>query len=83
MIVLTATCKNGAIALNHPSFNELEGKLVRILVEEIDEQSGSDDDSFSDEISTRDLMNLAMVGGSFDFLYDEPDIYTLEDGEPV
>jgi hypothetical protein len=83
MIVLTATCKNGAIALNHPSFNELEGKLVRILVEEIDEQSGSDNDSFSDEISTRDLMNLAMVGGSFDFLYDEPDIYTLEDGEPV
>jgi hypothetical protein len=83
MIVLTATCKNGAIALNHPSFNELEGKLVRILVEEIDEQSGSDNDSFSDEISTRDLMNLAMVGGSFAFLYDEPDIYTLEDGEPV
>ena len=44
MIVLTATCKNGAIALNHPLPNELEGKRVRILVEEIDEQSESDRD---------------------------------------
>ena len=44
MIVLTATCKNGAIALNHPLPNELEGKEVRILVEEIDEQSESDRD---------------------------------------
>jgi hypothetical protein len=83
MIVLTATCKNGAIALNHPSLSDLEGKQVRILVEEIDEQSGSDNDSFSEEVSNRDLMNLAMAGGSFDFLYDEPDLYTLEDGEPV
>ncbi|MFZ4556941.1 MAG: hypothetical protein ACOYN8_11290 [Pseudanabaena sp.] len=83
MIVLTTTCKNGAIALNHPSLSDLEGKQVRILVEEIDEQSGSDNDSFTEEVSTRDLMNLAMAGGSFDFLYDEPDLYTLEDGEPV
>jgi len=44
MIVLTTTCKNGAIALNHPSLSDLEGKQVRILVEEIDEQSGSDND---------------------------------------
>lgn len=35
------------------------------------------------EVSTKDMMNLAMVGGSFDFLHDEPDLYTLEDGEPV
>ncbi len=35
------------------------------------------------EVSTKDMMNLAMVGGSFDFLYDEPDIYTHQDGEPV
>lgn len=33
--------------------------------------------------STQELMNLAQIGGSFDFLYDQPDIYTLEDGEPV
>ncbi len=44
MIVLTATCKNGAIALNHPLPNELEGKRVKILVEEIDQQSESDRD---------------------------------------
>ena len=35
------------------------------------------------EVSTKDMMNLAIVGGSFDFLYDEPDVYTHEDGEPV
>ena len=44
MIVLTATCKNGAIALNHPLPNELESKEVRILVEEIDQQIESDRD---------------------------------------
>lgn len=35
------------------------------------------------EPSTQELMNLAQTGGAFNFLYDEPDIYTLEDGEPV
>jgi len=35
------------------------------------------------EISTKEITNLAMVGGSFDFLNDEPDIYSLADGEPV
>jgi hypothetical protein len=33
--------------------------------------------------STRNLMQLAQIGGSFNFLYDEPDLYTLEDGEPI
>jgi hypothetical protein len=28
-------------------------------------------------------MQLAMQGGAFDFLHDEPDLYTLEDGEPI
>jgi len=31
------------------------------------------------EISTKEIINLAMVGGSFDFLNDEPDIYSLAD----
>ncbi len=35
------------------------------------------------EPSTQELMQLALFGGSFNFLDDEPDIYTLEDGEPV
>lgn len=33
--------------------------------------------------STPELMHLVESGGAFEFLYDEPDLYTLEDGEPV
>ena len=33
--------------------------------------------------SAKELENLAQTGGVFDFLHDEPDIYTLEDGEPI
>jgi hypothetical protein len=35
------------------------------------------------EPSIQELMHLADQGGAFDFLHDEPDIYTLDDGEPV
>jgi hypothetical protein len=35
MLVLTATCKNGSISLNESLPTELEGKQVRIVVEEI------------------------------------------------
>lgn len=35
------------------------------------------------EPSTKELMQLAQAGNSFDFLQDEPDIYSLKDGEPV
>ncbi len=33
--------------------------------------------------STRDLMQLGQSDGSFNFLYNESDLYTLEDGEPI
>ena len=33
--------------------------------------------------STTELMQLAQNGASLDFLYEEPDLYTLEDGEPI
>lgn len=33
--------------------------------------------------STSELVQLAQSGGCVDFLNDEPDIYTLEDGEPI
>ena len=33
--------------------------------------------------SVREIANLAQMGGSFDFLEHEPDLYTLDDGEPV
>ena len=33
--------------------------------------------------STKELMQLAQAGHSFDFLQDQPDIYSLKDGESV
>ncbi|MCU0547089.1 MAG: hypothetical protein MUE44_33840 [Oscillatoriaceae cyanobacterium Prado104] len=33
--------------------------------------------------STAEITQLAQSGGAFDFLQDEPDIYTLEDGEQI
>lgn len=36
-----------------------------------------------DGISAEDLFRLSMASGAFDWLADEPDIYTLDDGEPV
>jgi hypothetical protein len=32
---------------------------------------------------TAEISQLAESGGAFQFLRDEPDIYTLEDGEPI
>ncbi|MCC5629803.1 hypothetical protein [Nostoc sphaeroides] len=37
----------------------------------------------SSEPSTRDLMLLAQSRGAFNFLENEPDIYSLKDGEPI
>jgi len=37
----------------------------------------------SDDISSEELMRLAMQGGGFDWLAQEPDTYSIEDGEPV
>jgi predicted DNA-binding antitoxin AbrB/MazE fold protein len=33
--------------------------------------------------TTKELTTLASQSGSFDFLAQEPDIYSLEDGEPI
>ena len=33
--------------------------------------------------STLELMHLADRGGAFDFWHDEPDLYTVADGEPI
>lgn len=35
------------------------------------------------ELSSSDLAELAMKGGAFDDLADEPDLYIFSDGEPV
>jgi hypothetical protein len=36
-----------------------------------------------DEPTSAELAELAQRGGSFDWLADEPDLYSDEDGEPV
>ncbi|MCJ2542486.1 hypothetical protein [Thermostichus vulcanus] len=33
--------------------------------------------------SSPDLITLALRGNSFEFLDDEPDLYSLDDGEPM
>lgn len=33
--------------------------------------------------SQQEVVSLAEASNAFDFLNDEPDIYSLEDGEPV
>jgi hypothetical protein len=33
--------------------------------------------------TTQELTSLALKSGSFDFLSQEPDIYSLADGEPI
>jgi len=33
--------------------------------------------------STVEITQLGQSGGAFQFLDDEPDIYTLEDGQPI
>lgn len=35
------------------------------------------------EPKTVELMQMTQNNGSFDFLSEEPNLYTLEDGEPV
>jgi hypothetical protein len=35
------------------------------------------------EITTKEITHLAEQSNTFNFLLNEPDIYTLEDGEPI
>lgn len=35
-----------------------------------------------EELTSDDLVAVAQYGGAFDWLRDEPDLYTEEDGEP-
>ena len=37
----------------------------------------------ADELSSPELAALAERGGALDWLVDEPDLYSLDDGEPV
>ena len=37
----------------------------------------------NNQVTTQELTDLAQKSHSFDFLNDEPNLYTLEDGEPI
>ncbi|WP_243147577.1 hypothetical protein [Scytonema sp. UIC 10036] len=65
-------------------------KLVNTLIEIIRSLSPEERKILTQELlfddsepSNQEIMKIAEMGSVFDFLHDEPDIYTLEDGEPV
>jgi hypothetical protein len=65
-------------------------KLVNTLIQIIRSLSQEERQILKEELffestepSHQELMQLAQRGGAFDFLHDEPNIYTLEDGEPI
>ncbi|GBF79250.1 hypothetical protein [Aphanothece sacrum] len=60
--------------------------LIQIIQSLSEEESTLLEQKLADKISyssAKEIENLVQIGGAFDFLYDEPDIYTLEDGEPI
>ncbi len=68
----------------------LNTKLVETLIQVIQTLSLEERFLFEEklfletsEISTKEIMDLARSGSSFDFLDREPDIYSIEDGYPI
>ncbi len=37
----------------------------------------------TNQVTTQEIRNLTKQSNSFDFLNDEPDLYTLDDGEAI
>lgn len=65
-------------------------KLVESIIQVIQSLSAPEQAMLLDKLlgevpypSTSEMMHLAEQGGSFDFWYEEPDLYTPQDGEPV
>jgi hypothetical protein len=60
-------------------------QLVESLVQAIralsTEERAALEEKLFDEPTATDSATLALRGGSFDFLADEPDLYSFEDGE--
>ena len=76
--------------LNAPKKLVMNTKLVDSLVQLIsslskEERSLLEQKLFFDspEPTARELTQLAQVGRAFDFLEHEPDLYMLEDVEPI
>jgi hypothetical protein len=64
-------------------------KLVKSIIQVILSLSKEEQDFLKQELSIEqsepsafEFMQLSQNGG-LDFLYDEPDLYTLADGEPI
>jgi hypothetical protein len=65
-------------------------QLVESLVQTIQALSAEERSLFERKLygeisypSTQELAELSDRSPAFDFLKDEPDLYTLEDGEPI
>ncbi len=65
-------------------------KLVKSLVKTVQSLTPEERKLFEQElffstgeVTTAEIVNLAEKSNSFDFLNDEPDIYSLEDGEAI
>ncbi len=65
-------------------------KLIESLVQIIhslseEEQALLEEKLFFDPAypASSEIRNIALHSNSFDFLAEEPDLYTLEDGEPI
>lgn len=65
-------------------------KLVKSITQVILSLSKEEQDLLKQELtlelsepSTHEFMQLSQTGRALDFLYDEPDLYTLADGEPI
>ncbi|MCL1490825.1 MAG: hypothetical protein M1G31_08740 [Pseudanabaena sp. Salubria-1] len=94
MILITLTKNTGKIELigifRAKQISEMNTKLIESITQIIfslskDEQALLKEKLFLElsEPSTEELMKLAQMGESLNFLHNEPDLYTLEDGEPV
>ncbi len=65
--------------LSSPRIVEIEDFIDFLYQRESQEQLSIDRSA----PSNHEMLVLAQNGKSFDFLYDEPDLYTLADGAPV
>lgn len=65
--------------LSSPRIDEIEDFIDFLYQRENQEQLSID--RFAP--SNSEMMALAQSGKSFDFLHDEPDLYTIADGEPI
>jgi anion-transporting ArsA/GET3 family ATPase len=57
--------------------------LLKTLVESLQPESQAAQFIDLSVPSSDEMMALAHAGKSFDFLADEPDLYTIADGEPI